>query len=252
MTEHLFSLAGRRVIVTGGTRGIGRAISLHFARAGAHVIANYHADDAAAESLRKELDANGLSVTTCRADVASPEGRARLLEDAGVETLSALVHCAATGVHRTLPELTGRHWDFTFALNVRALFELVKAVLPRLASGSSIIGLSSAGAVQAFPHYSVVGASKGALEALCRHMAVELAPNGIRVNVLSAGTVVTQALDAFPDREAQIADAIARSPRRRLTTADEVAHVAHFLCCDASSGVSGHTLVVDGGQRVRG
>jgi len=79
-----------------------------------------------------------------------------------------------------------------------------------------------------------------------------LASRGLRVNVLSPGTVLTEALDAFPDKDARVREAIERSPRGRLTTVDEVASAAHFLCSDASSGLNGHTLVVDGGQRVRG
>jgi enoyl-[acyl-carrier protein] reductase III len=252
VTDALFSVADRRILVTGGTRGIGRAISLHLARAGARVCANYVRDDDAAASLENEGRSSAGTLAVCRADVTTPDGKQRLLEALGSEPLSALVHCAATGVHRPLSELTLRHWDFTFALNVRAFFDLVKSLAPQLAAGSSVVALSSEGAIHAFPHYGLVGASKGALESLCRHLALELAPRGIRVNVLSPGTVLTQAIDAFPDRDARVAEAMARSPRGTLTTPEEVAHAAQFLCSEASAGINGHTLVVDGGQRIRG
>jgi enoyl-[acyl-carrier protein] reductase III len=251
MSDALFTLAGRRVLVAGGTRGIGRAISAHFARAGAHVIANYVRNDDAAQSLHDEMGGDA-SLRLCRADLTIPEGKQRVIDALGATPLAALVYAAATGVHRPLGQLTLRDWDFTFALNVRAFWDLVLALRLRFAPGASIVAISSEGAHHAFPNYGLTGASKGALEALCRHLALELAASGVRVNVLSPGTVSTQALDAFPDREALIRDATARSPRGRLTTPEEVAYAAHFLCCDASVGLNGHTLVVDGGQRIRG
>jgi enoyl-[acyl-carrier protein] reductase III len=252
MSGGLFDLTGKRVLVTGGTRGIGRAISAQLARAGAAVVANYVRNDDFAESLKGEMTAGGAVVEIYRADLSTPDGITRLVDALGPTPLSALVHCAATGVHGPIETTTPRHWDFTFALNVRAFFSLVKALVPRLSEGASIVALSSEGAVHAFPHYGLVGASKGALEALCRHLALELAPLGVRVNVLSPGTVLTGALDAFPGKDALLRRAIERSPRGRLTTTDEVAYAAHFLCSDASVGVNGHTLVVDGGQRIRG
>jgi NAD(P)-dependent dehydrogenase (short-subunit alcohol dehydrogenase family) len=252
MSDAAFALSGKRVLVTGGTGGIGRAISLHFAQSGAGVLANYAHDEEAAQSLASEAAATHLDIQLCRADLTTQEGKGRLLDALRPGQLSALIHCAATGVHRPLESLTLRHWDFTFALNVRAFFDLVIALLPRFSTGSSIVALSSDGASHAFPSYTLVGASKGGLEALCRHLALELAPKEIRVNVLSPGTVLTQAWNAFPDKEVRLEEARARSPRGRLTTPEEVAYAAHFLCSDASAGLNGHTLVVDGGQRVRG
>jgi enoyl-[acyl-carrier protein] reductase III len=252
MTDAPFALTGKRVLVTGGTRGIGRAISTQLSRSGADVIASYARDDGAAESLVGELAAEGRAVTVCRGDLTTDAGKQQVLEAVGGGSLSALVHCAATGVHRPLVDLTLRHWDFTFALNLRSFFDLVIKMLPRFSTPASIVAVSSEGAVHAFPNYAIVGASKGGLEALCRHLALELAPRGVRVNVLSPGSVLTQAWDAFPDKDERLQEALARSPRGRLTTPEEVAYAAHFLCSDASSGLNGHTLVVDGGQRIRG
>jgi enoyl-[acyl-carrier protein] reductase III len=97
------------------------------------------------------------------------------------------------------------------------------------------------------PAYATIGSSKGALESLARHLAVELAPRGIRVNILSPGSVETHAWDAFPDKEQRLADALRRTPIGRLVSLDEVANAAQFLCSPASRGIVGHTLVVDGG-----
>jgi enoyl-[acyl-carrier protein] reductase III len=248
-----FALAGRAVLVTGGTRGIGRAISLQLARAGASVIANYARDAASAESLASEASAAGLALETLRADLTLPKGMASVQEriaalDAAVPL--SLVHCAATGVHRRLEELSLKHWDWTQSLNVRAFFELVKLLLPRLGEGSAVVAVSSAGAERAVPAYATVGSSKAALESLSRHLAVELAPRGIRVNILSPGSVQTDAWQSFPDKEQRLADALRRSPRGRLVGLDEVALAAQFLCSPASSGLVGQTLVVDGGTRI--
>jgi enoyl-[acyl-carrier protein] reductase III len=251
--ENLFTLSGG-VLVTGGTRGIGRAISLRFARAGASVIASYVRNQKAADDLKATADREGLPIQLCRADVTSPQGLEQIersIQDGG-EPLTGLVYCAATGVHRVLSELTTRHFDWTFSLNVRAFFELTKTLLSRFSERSSVLAVSSMGAQRALPYYSLVGSSKGALEALARHLAVELAPRGIRVNILVPGTVATDVWKTIPDGEDRVATAIRRTPTRRLVTPEEVAWAAQFLCSGAAAGIIGHTLIVDGGAAIVG
>jgi enoyl-[acyl-carrier protein] reductase III len=246
-----FGLQGVCVLVTGGTRGIGRAISLRLARAGANVVANYARNDETAEALRAQAHAEGLALEVLRADLTLPKGLVSVkerMEQTNGQTIS-LVHCAATGVHRPFDQLTLRHWDWTMALNVRAFFELVQSLLPLLRNGSAIVPVSSAGAVRAVPAYTTVGSSKAALESLARHMASELAPRGVRVNILSPGSVETDAWDAFPDKAERLAQAVQRSPLGRLVSLEEVAFAAQFLCSPASRGMVGHTLVIDGGTR---
>jgi NAD(P)-dependent dehydrogenase (short-subunit alcohol dehydrogenase family) len=248
----LFSLSGKKFLVTGGTRGIGRAISLQFARAGAVVFANYVRDEKAAKDLMEEAEANGLAIETCRADLTSEKGMERLgsfLKEHG-DALSGLVHCAATGVHKPYSDLTNRHFEWVFSLNVRVFLELVRVLAPRFTKGASVVALSSQGAQFAVPYYSLVGASKGALESLARHLAVELGGRGIRVNILSPGSVFTEAWNVMPDKERRLVEAGRRTPLGRLVTLEEIARTAQFLCSDASSGVVGHTLVVDGGARI--
>jgi NAD(P)-dependent dehydrogenase (short-subunit alcohol dehydrogenase family) len=251
---NLFSVSGRHALVVGGTRGIGRAISLRLAAAGCRVVANYVRAEDAATSLLQEAGQAGFELELLRADVTSPKG-IQLLADrwnAGSALLSILVFAAATGVHKRLEELTPRHWDWTFALNVRAFFELVQRLSPHMASGASIVSVSSEGAERAVPYYTLVGASKGALESLSRHLAAELGSRQIRVNVLSPGIVETEAWSVLPDGAARLAEGTRRSFVGRLITAEEVAWATQFLCSDAAAGVTGHTLVVDGGARVRG
>jgi len=251
--DNLFALSGG-VFVIGGTRGIGRAISLRFARAGASVIANYLRNQRTADELKAIADREGLPIQLCRADVTTPQGIEQIersIKDGG-EPLSGLVYCAATGVHRVFSELTTRHFDFVFALNVRSFFELTKALLNRFSERSSVLVVSSLGAQRALPYYCLVGSSKGALEALARHLAVELAPRGIRVNILVPGTIATDVWRALPQGEERIATAIRRTPAQRLVTPEEVAWAAQFLCSEAASGIVGHALVIDGGAGIVG
>lgn len=248
----VFQLRGRTVLVTGGTRGIGRAISLELARGGATVVANYARNDTAAQALSSAAAAESLAIETLRGDLSSPKGMAAVQERlAGLApgTLS-IVHAAATGVHRPFESLTLRHWDFTLALNVRAFFELLQVLRPALGEGSAIVAISSAGAVRAVPAYAAVGSSKAALESLARHLAVELAPQGIRVNIVSPGSVLTEAWDSFPDKERRMAEAVAHTPRGKLVTPQEVALLTRFLVSPASHGIVGQTLVIDGGARI--
>jgi enoyl-[acyl-carrier protein] reductase III len=252
--KEMFSLQDKRVLITGGTRGLGRAISMQFARSGASVLANFIRDTRAAEALVKKASEEKLLLRTMRADITNPKG----LEDLVAEVqssfgqLSCFVHCAATGIHKALDELQLRHFDWTFSLNVRAFFELVRRLLPMMESGSAILGISSEGAARAVHQYTLVGSTKGALEAMLRHMAVELAPRGIRVNAIAPGTVHTDVWKVLPDSERRLAAAAQKSPLGRLTSLDEVARVAQFLCSDAASGVVGQTLVVDGGTGIVG
>ena len=250
-TAQEFQLRGL-FVVTGGTRGIGRSIATQFSRAGAHVIANFLRNEAAASSLTSVAEQQDLSLEVLRADVSTPDGLSRI--EARVKELNlplrGVVHCAATGVHRTIDEMSGRHLEWTFALNVRALFDLVLRLLPQFERPASILALSSLGATRAVPYYTAVAASKGALEATIRHLAAELAPRGIRANVLTPGAVATEVWKDIPDADARLAEAAARSPIGRLVTVEELALCAQFLCSPAASGINGQALVVDGGGAI--
>ncbi len=247
-----FNIKGMKAIVTGGTRGIGRAITIRFARAGAAVIANYVRNEDAAQELLSFCQDEKLNVITCRADLTGKKGIDKLVASAsdqfGVERLNTLVNCAATGIHKLFTDLTLRHFDWTFQLNVRAFFNLTQSLLPLFAPESSIVVVSSLGAKRAMKTYSLVGASKGALEALARHLALELSPKGIRVNILCPGTVKTDAWKVIPNSEKRLSRAAEKTVTGNLVTPEEVSYCAQFLCSDAGSGMVGHTLVVDNGE----
>jgi len=237
-------VAGATALVTGGSRGIGKAIALRLAREGAARVAiGYFRSDAAAEETAEELRGLGAEPILVRGNVTST----RVLEQVGaLGPLGVLVHNAASGVIRPALETDERHWDWTLGANARALLALARVAVPSMPPGSSIVGISSLGSTRVLDDYALVGTSKAALEALVRYLAVELAPQGIRVNAVSAGIVETGALDHFPNREAML-EMGARNPAGRLVAPEDVADAVAFLCSPAADMIRGHTLVVDGG-----
>ena len=239
------SFQGASVLVTGGSRGIGKAIALRFAEEGAERVAiGYLRNDRSAEETAEELRAAGAEPLLLRGNVASERVAA---EAAELGPFDVLVHNAATGVIRAALETEDKHWDWTLSANARALLTLARACAPAMPEGTSIVGVSSLGAIRVLENYTLVGVSKAALEALTRYLAVELAPRGIRVNAVSAGVVETGALEHFPNRERMISDGLARTPAGRLVEPDDIAAAVCFLCSPAAEMVRGHTLIVDGG-----
>ena len=237
------SFDGASVLVTGGSRGIGREIALRFAGEGAARVAiGYLRNDRAAEAVAEELRSRGAEPAFVRGSVAS----ARVAEEvAALGPLDVLVHSAATGVVRPALETEDKHWDWTHAANARALLSLTRAAAPAMPRGSSIVGISSLGSIRVLDNYTLVGASKAALESLVRYLAVELAP-AIRVNAVSAGVVETGALEHFPNKE-QMLEMGARNPVGRLVTPEDVAACVTFLCSPEAEMIRGQTVVVDGG-----
>jgi len=232
------------VLITGGSRGIGRAIALRFARDGARRIAiGYLRNDRAAEETAEELRAAGAEPVLVRGNVTS--GRV-LQQVAALGPLDVLVHNAATGVIRPALETEDKHWDWTMNANARSLLALARVAAPQMPGGSSIVAISSLGAQRVLDNYTLVGTSKAALEALVRYLAVELAARGIRVNAVSGGVVETGALEHFPNREAML-EAGASNPAGRLVAPEDIAGAVAFLCSPDAEMVRGQTLVVDGG-----
>jgi enoyl-[acyl-carrier protein] reductase III len=238
-------IEGRPALVTGGTRGIGKAIALRLAAEGASRIAlGYLRNDSAAEQAADEVRAAGAEPVLVRGNVASDRVIAEL---ASHGPYTAVVHNAATGVIRPALESEDKHWDWTLNANARSLLSLTRGCAPEMEKGSSIVGISSLGSQRVLENYVLVGTSKAALESVVRYLAVELAPRGIRVNAVSAGVVETEALDHFPNREEMLGAGRTRTPAGRLVEPHDVAGAVSFLCSPDAEMVRGHTLIVDGG-----
>jgi enoyl-[acyl-carrier protein] reductase III len=237
---------GKSVLVTGGSRGIGKAIALRFAELGAARIAlSYLRNDSAAEETAEELRKVGAEPLLLRGNLGDPEKAKALVQQAGA--LDVLVSNAASGVIKPLLELEEKHWDWTMNANARALFTLVRHAAPSMPEGGSVVAVSSLGSQRVLENYALVGTSKAALEALVRYLAVELAPQDIRVNAVSAGLVETGALEYFPNREEMLKWYEMRTPAGRLVSPRDVADAVCFLCSPEAGMVRGHTLIVDGG-----
>lgn len=239
-------------LVTGGTRGIGRATSLALAKAGYRVYAVYARNRQAAQALAQHAEENGLDIRCLRANLADEDGRSLCLSTIRSETATVhvIVHCAASGVHREITKLTMKQMAWTFEVNVFSFHALLAELIPMIPAGGRIIGLSSYGATHVFSSfYGAVGSSKGALESLFRHYARELAPRGIAVNIVSPGLVATEAVEAFPDREDQMQSHLEATPTGILATPEDVAGVVLFFASSkAASQIIGQTITVDGGR----
>ncbi len=147
-------------------------------------------------------------------------------------------------------ETEDKHWDWTLGANARAFLSLVRVAAPAMPAGSSIVAISSLGSIRVLDNYALVGTSKAALESLVRYLAVELGPNGIRVNAVSGGVVETGALDHFPNRS-EMLEMGARNAAGRIVTPEDIAGVVSFLCSPEAEMIRGQTLVVDGGFSLR-
>ena len=242
------------VLVTGSGRGIGRTIALHFARLGADLVINFFRNRSPAEETAAEIRAAGRRALVVRADVGTEEGLDRLFEATGQAYggLDILISNAASGYNRPVMEQRLKGWDWTMNINARSLLFGAQRAVPLMnqRGGGAIVSISSPGATRVLPDYVVVGASKAALEAVTRYLAVELAPWKIAVNSVSPGVVLTDALRHFAavrEEEHLLDQAAERTPAGRLVTPEDVAEVVAFLCSPAAEMIRGQTILVDGG-----
>jgi enoyl-[acyl-carrier protein] reductase III len=247
-------IEGKVAVVTGGGRGIGRAIALRLAREGADVAINFFRNRAPAEETAAEIRTIGRRAEVIRADVGTAEGIDRLFQGIGdtFGGLDILICNAASGYNRPVLRQRLKGWDWTMNINARSVLFCAQRAAPLMKArgGGSIVSISSPGSTRVMPDYVLVGSSKAALEAITRYLAVELAPLGIVVNAVSPGIVDTEALSHFEILQGADWRGAARKqvPAGRLVTAEDIAGVVAFLCSPEAEMIRGQTILVDGGH----
>lgn len=242
------------ILVTGGTKGIGLAIALRFAKPGTDVFLNYHSDDEAAESARAKIESAGARPYLLKGDVGTPQGAQAVVQGVADRTdrLDQLVHCAVRVLAE--PLLTIDPVAFTEAVNLNgtSLLYLVQAAKPLFRRGSTVFFLSSRGSRTVLPSYAAVGAPKALAEALVRYLALELAPLGVRANCVAPGTVDTQALrSVFGDKtDDYLKQQAALNPSGRNVSDDDYTALVEFLASPAAEMIQGQVIFVNGGQYI--
>lgn len=251
MNENFYR--GKTALITGSGRGIGRAIALHFASLGSNIVVNYFRNRGPAEETAQEIKELGVRSEIIKANVGDMDDLTRLIEETDrlFDGLDFLISNAGSGYNRPIMEQRPKGWDWTMDINARAYLFLAQKAVPLMEKKGEgwIVSISSPGSFRVLPEYAVVGASKAAIEALTRYLAVELAERNISVNAVSPGIVATEALQHFNTmQDEDLLDDIAQqTPAGRIVTPEDVAGVVAFLCSPNASMIRGQTIIADGG-----
>jgi enoyl-[acyl-carrier protein] reductase III len=245
-------LTNKTALITGSSRGIGRAIALELARWGADVIVHYVRKKGAAEEVVAAIESLGCRAMAVKANLAEADQIEAMFDEieAKMGRCDIFVGNAASGTPRDILDVTDKHWDWTMDVNARSILRCVQRLVPAMerAGWGRIINITSPGSHRVLPHYGAIGLSKAVVESLTRYLAVDLAPKGIIVNAVSPGLVATDAVTAFPvDLQATFEYAQSRTPAGRLVTPEDVARIVAFLCSEDAAMIVGQTIMVDGG-----
>jgi enoyl-[acyl-carrier protein] reductase III len=246
---------GKVALITGSSRGIGRALALTLARQGATIAVNYVRNAELAAQTVEEIEALGSRAIAVQADMENPAEIDRLFERAGAEfgRLDFFVANAAASSFKKIADLRAHNLDRSFHLNVRAFVLGAQHAVKLMTGGGRIVVLSSYGSVRAYPTYANLGSNKAAIEAWVRYMSVEFAHNGVNVNAVNGGLIDTESCAYFYDRVpgmAPIASVLSKVPKGRMGTPQEVADTIAFLLAPESEYITGQSIAVDGGLSV--
>jgi len=252
----MIDLHGKVALVTGSSRGIGRACAIRLAQAGAHVIVNYVTSRAAAMEVAAEIEALGRRVDVVKADVGEEDDVESMMDfiTQKIGQLDIVVSNAATGGFRPLLASNARHFQTTMNINVLALVFLVRAAIPLLEKSEGrgkVIAISSHGSHMALPMYGLIGGSKAALESIARHLTLEVGDRGVNVNVVKAGLVETDSTRRIPFSDRMFAARESKSMvGDRELMPEDVADAMLFLASPLSDLIQGETITVDGGSAI--
>jgi len=246
-------LKGKVALVTGGSRGIGRAIALKLAEQGADVIINFFRRRQAAEQTAKDVESLGVAAKVIKANVGDPEKIDEMFDiiDSSFGRLDIFINNAASGLPRSALDLEAKGWDWTMDINAKAfLLCTQRAVKLMEGRGGKIVTISSLGSHLVLPGYVAIGISKAALEALTRYLAIELAAKGICVNAVAGSLVTTEAGMLYTRvAQEQLGEAFPwqTTPAGRLVAPEDIANVVAFLCSEEAFMIRGQIILVDGG-----
>lgn len=246
-------LNGKTALVTGASRGLGRATALRLAEHGARILVHYSASEDAANEVVQQVRSSGGHADALGADLSASDGAHHLaasVRDLGVNRLDIVVANAGVGEMFPIEEQTVESFDRQFAVNVRAPFFLVQQLLPILGDGSSVVFLSSVVARAAFDGSAIYSATKGAIEVLTRNLAKELGPRGIRVNAIAPGAIDTDMAQVFLGTEEGREYIKGLQALKRIGQPDDIADAVLFLASDQSRWVDGRSLEVSGGANL--
>ncbi len=244
------SVNGGIVLVTGGSRGIGRAITMRLAgETPAHVVIAYSLDHDAARHTVAELESRGVAASAIVTDLGQLESLDALFDTIADRfgRLDVFVSNAARASFRAAMELTPRTWSRVIDLNARAFLAGAQRAAQLMTGGGHIVALSSLGSRNYTPGYLALGAAKAAIESMVRYLAVELAPRGINVNAVCGGLIETDTVKMHPEYERLREHVVAKTPAGRIGQPDDLAAVVAFLCSPAAAWIRGQTIVADGG-----
>ncbi len=247
-------MQGRTIIITGGSRGMGRELALRMGAAGANVVVNYRRDADAARTTADEIDAAGGVGLAVRADVSETEAVESLVQQAvdRFGSLDVVVANAAASAFKPLSEIRAHHIEKTMGITIQGFLDLVRLSTPHMNAGGRVLAVSGWDSFRMLPGHGLLGAAKAGMEALVRYLAIELAKDGITAVGVCPGPIDTDSFRYYagPAWDQYASQWLAQTPSGSYPTPAEVADVMAFLCSPQSKAINGQTIVVDGGLSV--
>ena len=242
----------KTVLITGGSRGIGKSLCLAFAKNGSNIIFTYLRSKTESEKLTKKIKDKGVKVEAIKINLKSTKEIEKLYNFLVSKKMKVnfLINNAASGVMKNSLDTTEKHWDWTLDINAKAPWILSKKIAKIMPKNSRIINITSPGSSKVLKNYFSIGVSKAALESLTRYMAVDLAPKGINVNSISPSLIETDALKYFPNQEDIKSILERKNPKGKKLTPDDIAEVAVLLCQEKSNMIVGQNITIDGGDNL--